>query len=92
MDRIASGFANQEKSLYYLLFASIYRFLAALPQAFLLESSSKPNGILVTTERIVRIVRTNTIACGASASSAYAQQLKPMPEPDACGGIDYDTR
>ena len=57
----------------------------------LLKSSSKPNGILVTTERIVRMVRTNSIACGATASSAYAQQLKPMPEPDACGGIDYDT-
>ena len=63
-----------------------------LASGTLLKFSPKPNGILVITERIVRMVRTNSIACGATASSAYAQQLKPMPEPDACGGIDYDTR
>ena len=91
MDRITSGFTNREnRSITCFLHQFIGFWLPYLRHS--IEILIKTNRFRVTTERIVRMVRMNSIACGATARAAYAEELKPMPESDACGGIDYDTR
>ena len=43
-------------------------------------------------ERMMPIVRNDECGQGEATSRKKHRQPKPLLEPDACGGIDYDTR